>query len=122
MNLKLIISFFALLMMTLSCGQVNSEPKISQAEIEVIASDPETIFVDVRTPQEFKEKTAEGAINIPLAKVEENLEFFRKQKKVVLFCNSGRQSGIALKTLEKNGINNAVNAKTVRNAESLNKK
>ena len=76
-------------------------------------------MVDVRIPEQFSEKTVEGAINIPLAKIEENLDFLRKQKNIVLFCNSGRQSAEAIEILKKNGITNVYNAKNVQNVTAI---
>lgn len=86
-----------------------------------MVADPETVYVDVRTPEEFAAETVDGAVNIPLDQVEENLDFFKDKKHVVLFCNSGRQSGLALEILEKNGINNAYNGTNVKTVNQLQK-
>jgi phage shock protein E len=82
---------------------------------------PETVIVDVRTPKEFEANTAHNAVNIPLAQVENNLDYFWQQKNVVLFCNSGNQSNQALQILKKNGINNIHDAKRVKIVKSLQK-
>lgn len=116
--------FFSLMftsMLAVSCETVKSEPKPSDTEVVAMVNDPETVLVDVRTPEEFAAESVPGAINIPLDKVEDSLDFFRKQKNVVLYCNSGRQSGLALKKLEKNGITNTYNATNVETLSKLQK-
>ena len=60
-----------------------------------------------------------GAVNVPLATIEDNLDFFRKQKQIVLFCNSGKQATQALQILKKNGINNVESAVSVKNVEAI---
>jgi rhodanese-related sulfurtransferase len=69
-------------------------------------------LVDVRTPQEFREGSAKGAINIPLNEVQRHLEAFKGKELIVVFCRSGARSGQAKSILEKNGIANVVNGGT----------
>ncbi len=110
----------AVLIISLSaCNTRAVAAEASRGEMKEIVVDPETTLVDVRIPEQFSEKTVEGAINIPLAKIEENLDFLRKQKNIVLFCNSGRQSAEAIEILKKNGITNVYNAKNVQNVTAI---
>lgn len=102
-----------------SCKTASPVAEDSRAEIKELVMSPETTLVDVRIPEEFLEKTAEGAVNIPLAKIEDNLDFFQTQKQVVLFCNRGRQSEEAIKILKKNGITNVYSGKTVQNIDAI---
>lgn len=111
----LVIVFFALQ----SCNTPSVVHQPTLAEMRALVTNPETTLVDVRIPEEFNNNHAEGAMNIPLAKIRENLDFFRTQKNVVLYCNSGRQAGEALKILRKNGIKNIYSAKTVLNVKNL---
>jgi len=60
-------------------------------------------LVDVRIPEQFAEATAENAINIPLAEIE-NRSSELKGKKVVVFCNKGIQADQAVEILKKNGV------------------
>lgn len=119
MRLKSIFIVGAISIGLWSCKTATLVEEVSRAEIKEMVTNPETTLVDVRIPEEFSEKTAEGAINIPLAKIEENLDFFRKQKQVVLFCNRGRQSEEAIEILKKNGITNVYSGKTVQNMEAI---
>lgn len=69
-------------------------------------------LVDVRTPAEFKQGTAKGAVNIPLDSIEHQLSKFRGKNHIVVFCRSGNRSEQAKKKLEKNGFENVVNGGT----------
>lgn len=66
-------------------------------------------LVDVRSPMEFDEGTAKGAINIPLEDLEDRLADFEGKKNIVLFCRSGGRSAYAESVLNRNGINDTVN-------------
>ena len=56
-------------------------------------------FVDVRDPDEFAEAHVRGSTNIPLADVETRVAEFPRDRDVLLFCRSGRRSGLAQETL-----------------------
>ena len=102
-----------------SCGSRTAVVIPPQTNMKEIVKDAETTLVDVRIPKQFEEKTTAGAINIPLATIEENVDFFKKQKKIVIFCNSGKQAGQAVELLRKNGVKNVYNAKTLKNVEAI---
>lgn len=74
-----------------------------------------TFLVDVRTPAEFAEGSAKGAVNIPLDKVEAELEQFKGKEAIVVFCRSGNRSGQAKYILEQKGIQNVINGGTWQN-------
>ena len=73
----------------------------------------------MRIPKEFAEKTVDGAINVPLATIEDNLDLFKNKKQIIVFCNSGRQSNLAIELLKKKGITNVYNGKNVQNVEAI---
>lgn len=108
-------------MISWSCNSAKPIAEVSRAEVKEIVSRPETTLVDVRIPDQFSEKTAPGAVNIPLAQIEDNLDFFRKQKQIVIFCNSGKQAAQAVEILKKNGIENVYDAKTLQNVTAIQK-
>jgi phage shock protein E len=70
------------------------------------------VVIDVRTDQEFRDGHLPAAINIPYdviaARVSE-LPSDRTQP-IVLYCRSGRRSGIAKQSLEELGFTRAINA------------
>lgn len=77
------------------------------------------LIVDVRTPQEFAAGHFEGAINIPLNTVEANLDQFKGQEQIVVYCRSGARSGNAKKILDNAGFENVINATNVTNLNKL---
>lgn len=121
MNFKNLLIVGAVSFGLWSCKTAVTAPQDSRAEVKEMVTNPEATLVDVRIPAQFAEKTAPGAINIPLASIEENLDFFRKQKQIVVFCNTGRQSSEAMEILKKNGITNVYNAKSLQNIEAIQK-
>jgi len=73
------------------------------------------LVIDVRTEPEWKEGHLEGAIRIPYEKIGEEIEKAApdKKTKIILYCRTGRRSGIALETLKKLGyedVSNLINA------------
>ena len=119
MNFKNILIVGAVSLGLWSCKTALPAPQDSRTDVKEMVNNPEATLVDVRIPAQFAEKTAPGAINIPLAVIEENLDFFRKQKQIVVFCNTGRQSSEAIEILKKNGITNVYNAKSLQNIEAI---
>ena len=74
------------------------------------------LVIDVREAKEYNEGHLKHAINIPLSEVEKNLDKISswKEKSVILYCNSGKKSGEAAKTLVKNGFKDVTNADGVK--------
>jgi len=71
----------------------------------------DAIIIDVRTEQEFNAGHISGAINIPYDVIAEKIGEVTTDlnKKIIVYCRSGRRSGIAKNTLEKLGYNNVEN-------------
>ena len=79
------------------------------AKIKILIQEGAKVF-DVRTPAEFKSGHFKGAINIPLKDIKKRInEFGDKNKPVIVYCRSGRRSGIAKKILEENGYKKVYN-------------
>ena len=69
-------------------------------------------IVDVRSPQEFSRTHVEGAVNIPLEGIEQNigvLPGLEKGSDIVLYCLSGARSAMAVSVLKQLGYTGAVN-------------
>ncbi|MFO0581683.1 MAG: rhodanese-like domain-containing protein [Anaeromyxobacter sp.] len=63
--------------------------------------------VDVRTAQEFAAGHVPGAVNIPFDEIEKRAaELGPPGTKVLLYCRTGRRSGIAAETLRAKGYTN----------------
>ena len=61
-------------------------------------------IVDVRTPNEFGGGHIKGSINIPLDKLQQNLNKLKKEKTVITCCASGIRSASAKQVLTANGF------------------
>lgn len=78
-----------------------------------------TLILDVRPPEQYKEGHLANAINIPNADLETRLAEIEdfKEKPVVVYCNTGNQSGQAAEKLVAAGFTDVSNAAGVKNFE-----
>ena len=93
------------LLFSAGCG-----PDAPIYEVENLS--PNALIIDVRTPSEYTSGHIDKAINIPYDVIgfKINAVTSEKDREVLLYCQSGRRSGIALKTLKDLGYRNAKNA------------
>jgi phage shock protein E len=61
------------------------------------------ILLDVRTPEEFASGYIEGALNIPVQVLAQNLSLLPKDQEIVIYCRSGNRSAQAAEILGQNG-------------------
>lgn len=66
----------------------------------------DSYLIDVRTDIAYKTKTIDGAINIPINEIRSRINEIPKDKKVILFCNTGYTSYNASRILIQKGFNN----------------
>lgn len=78
----------------------------ASALLEQLGTDAVPLIVDVRTADEYAAGHVPGAINIPYDEIEGRVHeiIAHKDQDVVLYCRSGRRSGIAAKTLVAKGF------------------
>lgn len=73
------------------------------------------VLIDVRSPREFSEWHARKAKNIPLNRLQENIEYLKKvNKPILLCCASGVRSSQARYILKANNITDVYDAGTCR--------
>ncbi len=90
----------------------------TSADISSIPKD--ALIVDVRTVEEFNTDRYQGAINIPLDSIKNRLsEFGAKDQTVIVYCRSGRRSGIAKKLLKEAGYTKVYNGGSLSRMRSL---
>lgn len=89
-----------------ACGSRSGGDNGQQA-----ASAEPVIYVDVRTPEEYASGHVAGSILIPHDQMEARWQELaqHKDKPVVLYCRSGRRSGLALEVLKEKGFTNVKN-------------
>ena len=77
------------------------------------------VIIDVRSPEEFAQKHLSGAINLPHDHITETIGTAVKDKNadIVLYCRSGRRSGLAQEALQKLGYTRVKNLGAMEAAE-----
>ena len=76
-------------------------------------------LVDVRTPQEFASGNVQGSVNIPLNKIQSQLQAFKNKTNIVVFCRSGNRSNQAKSILTQNNFTNVINGGTWQNVNKI---
>ena len=66
------------------------------------------LILDVRTPSEYSSGHIQGAVNISHDQLEQRIDEIPgdKSREIVVYCQSGRRSGIAEKILVEKGYTN----------------
>ena len=64
-------------------------------------------IIDVRSKNEYRENHLTGSVNIPLSDIKQKIEKIvpNKDRKILLYCQSGLRSKKAIRILEKLGYN-----------------
>jgi rhodanese-related sulfurtransferase len=65
--------------------------------------------VDVRSPKDYDKGHIEGAVNIPLAKLKDEVADFSKNDNIVVHCNKGVTGNAAQNLLINLGFENVYN-------------
>lgn len=81
---------------------------ISTAQLKTIMNDKDKVFIDVRTPGEYKARNAKPFKNIPLGS---DFSKLPKDKEIVVICQSGMRSKQACKQLKKLGYTKVTNVR-----------
>lgn len=96
-----VIAFFAWRLMP-----TKGVKSISTTDLKQIINDKDKVFVDVRTPGEYKARNIRQFKNIPLGS---DFSKLPKDKEIVVICQSGMRSKNACKQLKKLGYSNITN-------------
>lgn len=69
------------------------------------------IVIDVRTAEEYRISHYKNALHIPYDTIERRIHELSayKNKTIIVYCRSGRRSGIAKQILEKHGFKHVIN-------------
>lgn len=81
---------------------------ISTAQLKNVLNDKDKVFIDVRTPAEYKGRNIPQFKNIPLGS---SFDKIPKDKEVVVICQSGMRSSQACKQLKKLGYERVINVR-----------
>lgn len=64
------------------------------------------MLIDIRSKAEFERETINGAVNIFTPELRERYKELPRDKKIILFCNTGFQSYVASRILIQRGFDN----------------
>ncbi len=93
-------------------GYENSDVKHAHAHWQAGDKSPiPFMFLDVRTAKEYTEGHIQGAVLIPVQELEKRLAEVPKDRRVYVYCHSGRRSVTASNMLVKGGFTNIENIK-----------
>lgn len=84
---------------------------INPSEARKLIENEEIIILDVRAPWEFSEGHIKNAKNLDFTDPDfsDNLKKIDKNKKYLVYCKTGRRSGMALEVMANAGFNNLYN-------------
>lgn len=106
LNMKKIFTcLLAMLSLTAACGQQHYENVEVEGFMELVGN-PSVLLLDVRTAAEFAEGHIEGSINIDQGQdnfMEKVKGALPKDKKIAVYCRSGRRSASAAGKLAAEG-------------------
>ena len=81
---------------------------ITTKQLKQELQDTNKLFIDVRTPKEYKNRRIEGFENYPLGT---DLSALTKDKEIILICQSGMRSLQAAKQLKKLSYEHVTNVR-----------
>jgi len=78
---------------------------------ESVTGEKMTIWIDVRTPEEFAQGHIAGSINVPYEIIGREIGGITRDidSDIRVYCRSGRRSGVAMDTLKGMGYENVIN-------------
>ena len=108
--IKRFLAAFATLIVVVGCG--------SSSNMEKTMLTASTVIIDVRTPAEFAEGHVEGAINLDLedGQFEAELPNLDPAQPYIVYCRSGRRSGVAVEIMKASGFTQITDYQTLENA------
>ncbi|MDR0232908.1 MAG: rhodanese-like domain-containing protein [Dysgonamonadaceae bacterium] len=106
-NLKsFLVSAILFVSLLFSCTQGTQRERV---DFKKLSQNPNTIIIDVRTPEEFATGHIKESVNIPLQVLPDSAENLKRFENIILVCRSGNRSGNAKLMLENRGLENIYN-------------
>jgi phage shock protein E len=100
-----------------ACGGAEAHPGADANAVVDAGADPRgAVYVDVRRPDEWLSGHIAGAVHIPVQELEQRwkeLEQYR-DRDIVLYCRTGRRSGIAYDLLRTKGFTRLENGGSLK--------
>jgi rhodanese-related sulfurtransferase len=111
-NILLIVVAFAsgAMLMWPLVRRTSGGPWVNTAQATHLINREDALVVDVREPGEYGAGHILGARNVPLSRLADAAELGkRKDRPLILYCDSGDRSGKATSVLKKQGFARVVN-------------
>jgi len=102
-----------MLLLTLASPFALATPAEEQARsVELLLGEPQPVLIDVRSAGEFADGGLPGARHIPHEEIAAGVAALNldKDTPIVLYCRSGRRSGLAQQRLRELGYRQVLNA------------
>lgn len=85
-----------------------------------IVNNKKRTLIDVRSSQEFNSTHIPGAVNIPVQELNDHItKISGMQKPIVVYCQSGGRSAIAVGILNQAGIDEVYNGGGIGNMQLM---
>jgi hydroxyacylglutathione hydrolase len=79
---------------------------VERVTAPVLAEQRDSLILDVRTEREWREQRIHGSVNVPLNRLEQELDALPRDRPLVVHCASGYRSAIAASILQRSGFEN----------------
>jgi rhodanese-related sulfurtransferase len=89
--------------------ETDTIPQLHPSYVDEYKDDDEYIIVDGRDKKAYQENHVEGAVNIPSPDLRTRHTELDKNKKIVVYCNSGARSSLGASILKAKGFENVYN-------------
>ena len=113
MKIKILLCLLSLFIFTGCTSSVESEYVNKEQTLSYLNKG--AILIDVRTDSEYQERHIEGAISIPLDRIEEITNFYSQDQIIIVYCQSGNRSHMALNKLKQMNYKNVYDLGSIEN-------
>ncbi len=97
---------------------------LGMSSIPALFAETGVVYLDVRTPEEIKEKSLSGAeaLDFKSPDFKDKMSKLDKTKTYKVFCRSGNRAGKAVEMMKAQGFTHVENVGSLEDAEKLKKK
>ena len=106
----ILVSIFAFYLLLKVIGAL-SRIGIKQVSAKELDQKKGMMLLDVRTDKEYGQGHIPGAVHVPLSEIGDKIKKLKKDKDLVVYCQSGNRSIWAIKRLMGMGYTNLYNLK-----------
>lgn len=103
---EMVAVFFAILITLIFVESKGGAKTLSPSAMTTLINTEDAVVVDIRPEKEFKTGHITDAMNVPAAKIKDQLSKLEKYKDspIILTCKSGINAGASAKELQKAGF------------------